>query len=123
MLSWLLSLINPLNSIIGAISNTRIAQINASSEVEKAQLSAQLGALEAKRDALIADAGHSKIDLIVRAGLTFPLVAYFGKVILWDKVVGSWPNYYTDSRGPQNMILVYAVLGFYFLYSTARLFR
>jgi hypothetical protein len=117
------SLFTSISSITAAIANEKIAQINASTDVEKAGIQAKIDQLQSQRDVLISDSKNSKIDLWIRAGFALPPMVYFAKIFLWDKVYGSWPTYNTDSIAPNNMYVVMAVLGFYFLYSTAKLFR
>lgn len=128
MISWLLSLFSgglfsTITSITNAISNAQIAKINATSVVEQATIQAKIEQLQSQRDVLIADASQSKIDLWIRAGFAVPPMLYFGKIFFWDKVYASWPDYSTPGLSNNDLYVVMAVLGFYFLYSTAKLFR
>lgn len=127
MLSFLLGLLpsafNTINSITSAISNAKIAQINATSDVEKAVIQAKIDQLESQRDVLVADASKSKLDMFIRAGFALPPMVYFAKIFLYDKVYGSWPNFTTDPLETNNMYVVTATIGFYFLYSTVKMLR
>jgi hypothetical protein len=127
MLSFLLGLVpgvfSTINSITSAISNEKIAQINATTDVEKASIQAKIDQLQSQRDVLIADSQNSNIDLWIRAGFAFPPMVYFCKIFAWDKVWASWPTFETPPMSTNDMYVVMAVLGFYFLYSTARLFK
>lgn len=134
MLSWLFNLLSgglfnsistTITNITKAISDEKIAQINATTDVEKAQISAKIGQLESQRDVLIADSQSKQgwIDPTIRVLLTLPVVVYLNKFIVWDKVVGSWPNFSTDSLGVPGTYLLMAILGFFFLYSTAKIFK
>ena len=127
MISFLIGLLpgvfSTINSITAAISNAKIAQINATTDVEKAGIQAKIDQLQSQRDVLIADSSQSKIDLWIRAGFAFPPMVYFCKIFLWDKVWASWPTFETPPMSSYDTYVVMAVLGFYYLYSTAKLFR
>ena len=134
MFSWLISLFSgglfssiasTITSITGEIANAKIAQINATSDVEKTQIAAKIDQLQAQRDVLIADSTSKSgwVDQTTRFFLTLPIILYLNKVIVWDKVVGSWPGYSTDTIHTPEMYLLKAVLGFFFLYSTAKIFK
>ena|SRR5258708_2579750 len=127
MFSFLLGLIpgvfSTINGITSAISNLQIAKINAATDIEKAGIQAKIDQLQSQRDVLIEDAKHSKLDQWIRAGLSIPVVLYFGKIFAWDKVWASWPTFETPPLETDDVYVVFAVLGFFFLYSTARLFR
>lgn len=127
MFSWLLALLpsvfTTISSITAAISNAKIAQINASSAEEQAAIQAKIDQLQSQRDVLIADSSQSSLDMWIRAGFAIPLMLYFGKIFAWDKVWASWPTYTTDPLETNNMWLATAVVGFYFLYSTAKIFK
>lgn len=123
LIGLLPSVFTTIGSITNAISNAKIAQINATSDVEKAGIQAKIDQLESQRDVLIADSNQSSIDLWIRAGFAIPPMVYFAKIFLWDKVYGSWPSYTTDNLSTNDVYVVLATLGFYFMYSTAKLFR
>lgn len=134
MFSWLLSLFtggffssisSTITAITGEISNAQIAQINATSDVEKAQYAAKVDQLQAQRDVLISNS-QSKIGLIdegIRLALAIPLIAYVWKLVLYDKVIGSWPNYSTDGLGTLEASVLAAILGYLFLYSAIKMFK
>jgi len=124
MISWLLSLVNPLSAIVNAIANERAAYYNATTDVAKAKIQANIDALQAQRDVLIADSTSKTgwIDQVVRAGLALPFVVYFNKLIIWDKVIGSWPNYTTDGLSNNDLYALGFVLSFFFL-TSVKLFK
>jgi len=117
------SLFTSISSITAAIANEKIAQINASTDVEKAGIQAKIDQLQSQRDVLISDSKNSKIDLWIRAGFALPPMLYFGKIFAYDKVWASWGEFSTPAISSNDLYVVMAVLGFYFLYSTAKLFR
>lgn len=134
MFSWLLSLFSggffssiftSIDNLTKAISDEKIAQITATTDVEKANIQAKIDQLQSQRDVLIADSTSKTgwIDQAIRVLLTLPIIVYLNKLITWDKVIGSWPTFETDKLGSSEMYLLYAVLGFFFLYSTAKIFK
>lgn len=134
MLSWILSLFSggffnnistTINNITKAISDEKIAQINATSDVEKTQISAKIDQLQSQRDVLIANSnsGIGWIDEIIRFGLAVPLIAYVNKLVLYDKVIGSWGTYSTDGLGTTELTVLSAILGYLFLYSAMKIFK
>jgi hypothetical protein len=134
MLTWILSLFtgglfssisSTITAITGEISNAQIAQINATSDVEKAQYAAKVSQLQAQRDVLISNSqtGIGWIDEAIRLALAIPLVCFFGKVIFWDKVYASWPSYSTEPLSAIDTNVLYAILGYLFLYSAMKIFK
>lgn len=127
MLSFLLGLIpsalSTISGITSAISNAKIAQINATSDVEKAGIQAKIDQLESQRDVLIQDAQHSKLDMLVRFGFTIGPMLYFMKIFLWDKVWASWPTFETPPLETNDVYVMSACIGFFFLASTIKMFR
>lgn len=111
------SISSTITNITQAISNQKIAQINATSEIEKAKIQANIDQLQAQKDVLVADSksGYGWIDELVRVGFALPPMIYFGKIFLWDKVYGSWPNFTTDDLSSNVLYVVLAVLGFFFV--------
>lgn len=124
MLTYILGLIPGLfttvNGITNAISNEKIALINAKTDQERIASQERINTLEAKRDVLISDSKHSGIDSYLRAFLTIPPGFYTGKIFLWDKALGLGS---TDPVTTEQWAIVGVVYGFFFLYSGLRLFR
>lgn len=105
-----------LNGITSAISNAKIAAINATTEQERISAQERVSTLQAQRDVLIADTAHSNIDLWVRTGVAIGPSVYLAKIFIYDKVLGLGS---TDPLDPNLWQVVMVVLGFYFLYSGA----
>lgn len=109
------SVFTTISSITAAISNAKIAQINASSAEEQAAIQATIDQLQSQRDVLIADASQSKIDLYMRSLIAIGPAVYLTKIFIWDKVLQQWTLANTDPLDPNLWNVVMVVLGFYFL--------
>lgn len=116
----LTGLFTTVNGITQALSNERIALINATTDREKIEIGERISSLQAQRDVLVADSAKSSVDMWVRVGMAVPPMLYVGKVFVWDKVLGLGS---TDGLSPQEWYLVYVAYGFYFVHSTVGLFK
>jgi hypothetical protein len=116
LLGLLPTLSNTINGITNAISNERVAAINARTDEEKVASDERIKSLEAKRDVLIAEVGHSNWDLIIRVIMSIGPAFYLSKILIFDAALhlGS-----TDKVAPEIWNYITAVVGFYFLYSGA----
>jgi hypothetical protein len=116
LLGLLPTLSNTINGITNAISNERVAAINARTDEEKVASDERIKSLEAKRDVLIAEVGHSNWDLIIRVIMSVGPAFYLSKILIFDAALhlGS-----TDKVAPEIWNYITAVVGFYFLYSGA----
>jgi len=124
MLSWLFNLFSggffnsiftTINNLTKAISDEKIAQINASSSVEKAAIQARVDQLQSQRDVLIADASQSHLDIYIRSLIALGPTIFLLKVFVYDKVFQSITGGSTDALDPNLWNVVMVVLGFYFL--------
>lgn len=136
MISFLLGLIpgafNTINGITNAISNERIRKIDATTDQQRIQADERIKSLEAKRSVLVAEAGISKINAVMRAAIAASVVVVLAKLYMWDKVVGSFSGcaglmgsalecqvFRTDPLDSNQWGIIVAVVGFYFLYEGA----
>src|ERR1039458_4114904 len=88
--SLITGMFGTINGITSAISNQKIAVINATTEQDRIQAQERVNTLQARRDVLIAEAGSgSRINLIMRVVLAIGPASILLKVFLWDKVIGS----------------------------------
>jgi hypothetical protein len=121
MLAWLISLIpsvfTTINGITGAISNEKIAALNATTAQDQIAAQERVSTLEAQRDLMIADSAHSKLDLYLRTFIAIGPASYVFKIFMWDKVMGSITHGSTDALDSNLWNVVVIVLGFYFLAS------
>lgn len=136
MISFLLGLIpgafSTINGITNAISNERIRKIDATTDQARIQADERIKSLEAKRSVLVAEAGISKINAVMRAAIAASVVVVLAKLYVWDKVIGSFSGcagpmggalecqtFRTDPLDANQWGIIVAVVGFYFLYEGA----
>lgn len=112
LLGFIPGLFTTINSITDAISNEKIAQINATSDVEKAVIQTRIEQLQSQRDVLIADASQSHLDIWIRSLIAIGPAVYLTKIFIYDKVLAYGS---TDPLDPNLWNVVMVVLGFYFL--------
>ena len=117
LLGLIPGLLTTVNGITAAISNERIAHINAATDQEKVQIEERIKTLEAQRDVLIADSTHSNIDLIMRTILAAGPAFVLAKIYIFDKGLAWYDASTTLSPDLWNVIMV--TIGFYFLHNTA----
>ena len=121
ILSILFGLIDPVTRIVEKIAQAKIEGQKATTDREKVAAEERVAMLNAKRDVLIAEA-RSPINALVRAGFSIPLMIYFAKIVLWDKVIMGGHSA-TDDLTPNQWIMVWMVLGFYFVQDVTRMVR
>lgn len=121
-------LFGTINGITAAIANERIALISAKTDEERIHSQERLSALQARQSVLIAEAGFSRLNMIVRALLALGPASFLLKVFLWDKVIGSFvgcsgttargtcQTFLTDPLDVNLWSVITAVVAFYFLY-------
>ena len=129
ILSFITGLAPALTSIWTSISDLQKTKIIAATDVEKAQIQAQINELHDKAQVLIAEAG-SRFNSYVRLGLAIGPAAYITKIFLWDKVIGSFvgcnasesvycTSFTTDAlKDPNLWWIALTVVGFYFVTSS-----
>src|SRR5258708_33344849 len=116
LLSLIPGLLNTVNGITTAISNERIAHINAATDQEKVEIEERIKTLEAQRDVLIADGTHSNLDLTMRTLLAAGPAFILAKIFMWDKAFAWYDASTTLTPELWNVIMV--TIGFYFLHNT-----
>jgi hypothetical protein len=124
-----------INGITAAIANEKLAQINAKTTEEQINSAERISTLQAQRDLMIAEAATSKLNIIVRSSIALGPALFLLKVFLWDKVIGSFAGcsghtlpgtcstFVTDPLDNNLWSVITIVLGFYFLYEGAKLFK
>lgn len=113
MLSFLLSLVNPLSAIADKIAAAYLAKQKAQTDQEKIAADERIKALEARRDVMLAEAGQ-RTNGLIRAGFALPFLIYNAKLVLWDKVLSLGS---TDPLSAELMQIQMICIGFYFLHS------
>jgi len=123
-------LFGTVNGITKAIADEKIAGINATTEQERIHSAERVQTLQAKRDLMIAEAGTSRLNIIVRSVIARGPATILTKLFIWDKVIGSLVGcsqaprgtcgiFTTDPLDVNQWQIVMIVVGFYFLYEGA----
>lgn len=116
-----------IDNITNAISNEKIAALNATTDQERIRANERVSTLQARRDVLIAEAGVSKANLIIRSVMALPVALVIWKLLAWDKVMGSLVGcsmaaagtcgmFTTDPLDDNQWRIIGVVTAFYFLY-------
>lgn len=133
MLSWILPLLGLLpkafdtvQGITTAISNEKIALINAKTDQERIAAQERLAALQAQRDVMLSESQRSNWNIYFRSLIALGPAVILLKIFVWDKSIGPFVGcvgkdpdscgmFNTDSLDPNLWYVVMVVLGFYFL--------
>lgn len=120
-----------INGITAAISNAKIASINATTAQEKIVADERVSTLTLRRDLMVAEAASgSKLNVRMRFALALGPASILLKIFLWDKVIGSLVGcsqaakgtcgmFVTDPMDANLWTVVTIVLGFYFVSEVA----
>jgi hypothetical protein len=108
-----------IDGITSAISNERIAGINAQTTEERIASDERVKALAARRDVLIAESSVSRANIMVRCLLAGPVIVILWKIYVWDKALGQWTGGHTDGLSSELWQVIMIQIGFYFLYEGA----
>jgi hypothetical protein len=115
---WLLNLIpgifSTINGITSAISNEKIAALNATTQEEQIAANERISTLQAQRDVLVSDLSVSKLDIWIRSLFAAGPMFYLNKIYIYDKVLGLGS---TDALDSNLWNVVMVTIGFYFLHS------
>jgi hypothetical protein len=118
ILSFVTGFFPTINGITAAISNEKIALINAKTAEESTHANERILQFQAQRDLMIAEQGKPITwDGVLRTFITIGPAAFLFKVFMWDKVLGAWTHGSTDPLDPNLWLVVQVVLGFYFVSS------
>lgn len=118
MISFLLSLINPVKAIANEIAKYKTAAVNAETEQKRIEAEENIVALEAQRDVLLKEQDNF-FTRSVRPMWTYPFIIYTWKIVVWDKVLG-WGV--TDPLDEKMWWLAMVMASAYFV-SRMRIFR
>lgn len=129
LLSFLPGIFSTINGITNAISNEKIAALNATTQEEQIAASERVATLQAQRDVLISDLSVSRLDIYLRSLIALGPTSYLLKIFLWDKVIGSFSHcsgttapgtcitFDTDPIDPNLWNVIMVIIGFYFLHA------
>lgn len=127
---WLMSLLGlipsafgTINKVTDAIANERLRKIDAKTKEEQIAAEERVKTLEAQRDALIAQSNKSNVPIYVQSFVGACVAFLVGKLLVWDKALGSLTGGYTDPLGSDLRWIMLSVIGFYFLSSTAYILK
>lgn len=127
LLSLLPSAFTTISSITAAISNAKIASIQATTAEAKIAADEQVLELQSRRDLMIAETANSKLPVIVQTMIAIGPAVYLTKIFIWDKVLQTYTLGTTDPLDANLWTVVTAVVGFYFLsnamVTTARILK
>lgn len=136
LLGLLPSAFGTINSITSAISNERLKQIQATTDQERIASEERVSTLQAQRDALVAESNRSKAPIYIQSFVGACVAFLIAKLLVWDKAIGSLAGcagkagdalscawFTTDPLGDDLRWVTLTVIGFYFLASTASMFR
>lgn len=126
--SLISGLFGSINNITNAISNEKIASLNAKTDEERIAANERVNTLQARRDVMIAEAGASRLNIWIRSLIALGPASVLLKIFLWDKVIGSFvgcsgptapgtcQTFTTDPLDANLWQVISIVVGFYFLY-------
>jgi len=109
-------LFTTVNGITNAITNERIKLAQSQNESDKIASEEKIASLQAKRDVLVAEAGRSNINAIIRATIGGSVAFLLAKIYVWDKALGDYTGGHTDPLDPNLWNVIMATIGFYFVY-------
>jgi hypothetical protein len=122
------TLTTTISTITSQIANEKLALINAKTEAERIASQERINALQAQASVLIADVQKSPVDLYVRAAFAVCALLVVAKILVWDKVIGSFVGcsgkagsatachvFLTDSLSSFDVMLIGVIIGFYFV--------
>ena len=125
LLDWVNPLkifLDPIEKVSDAISRAQIAKAQAQTDEKRMQYDERIEALKAKRDVLVKESPDS-VNAKMRAFLAMPVGILLWKILVWDKALGQWTGGRTDALSSDIWNVVMAVVGFYFLYQVAALWK
>lgn len=112
-----------INKVTDAIANERLKKIEATTQQEQIASEERVKTLEAQRDALIAESNKSNVPIYVQSFVGACVAFLVGKLLVWDKALGDWTHGHTDPLGSDLRWIMMTIIGFYFLSSTAYIFK
>lgn len=134
ILGLVTGLAGPMVTLGSKLADLKTAQLNAKNSTEKAEIERQIEETHDKKAVLVAEAWN-RIGAMFNAGtrmfLAIPAGIVLWKLLVWDKVIGSFKGcatpgmskltdcypHRTDALDPNMWWVVLGVVGFYFLMS------
>jgi beta-phosphoglucomutase-like phosphatase (HAD superfamily) len=142
ILGVLTGLAGPIASFAKSITDLKAQREKAASDSERQKIDAEIREMEARKAAVIAEAGNrvaGAINATIRAALALGPVLYVLKYYAWDKVIGAFAGcanlpkgkpapdkcatFVTDGLNVEMAGVLTAVIAFYLLYDLQARFR
>lgn len=114
------SITGAINSITSAITNEKIAALTATTQQDQIASAERVAALQAQRDALIAETNKSNLPIYIQSAMALPIVFILGKLYMYDDAGFGTTSIPNDSN---QWKVIMIVVGFYFLHSIASIFK
>lgn len=123
-------LFGSIDNVTNALSNEKIAVINAKTDEERLASQERVNTLTLRRDVMIEESKTSSLNIKMRFVLALGPAGVLLKLFIWDKVIGSFVGcsqapfgtckiFVTDPLDDNQWKVVMVVLGFYFLCESA----
>lgn len=140
ILGFITGLAGPIAAIAGKITDLKLAQTEARTNIERAKIDADIEAAHDRKAVLVAEAGQriaSTLNASMRFCLALGPMLILLKFYAWDKVVGSFSGcagrdasfdvacktFRTDPLDANQWAVITAVIAFYFLYDLTARFK
>ena len=124
-------LAGPIINISSKILELQTAKVNSKTDVDKAEIDAELQIAHDRKALLLAEAGDrltSIINVVTRTVMAIPAIFIIWKLWIWDKVIGSLSGcagaagqaevcqtFRTDPISANEWYVIIAIYAFYFL--------
>src|SRR3990167_760842 len=108
-----------IGSIVNRLASAYEAREKAKTDAERIAADVRIKVLEARAAVQVAEA-RWPINGIIRLLFAFPVALYYGKIFLYDKVLGLGS---TDPLSADLTWTARVILGFYFLFETVQSVR
>jgi hypothetical protein len=139
ILGFITGLAGPLFTTANKVIDLQAQKAAARSNEEIRKIDADLEATQARKAVLIAEAGNriaGALNASVRLLLTLPGLVVLSKLMIWDKVIGSFygcagsggsqlhcTTFRTDALDTNQWAVITAIIAFYFVYDIAARFK
>lgn len=131
VLTFLTGLSGTVGKVSDNIKELEIKREQVKGDTKVKEIDAEIEALHYRKDVLVAEAG-SRLNAVMRASITLLTFPVLFKLLVWDKVIGSFSGcsgeaargvlhcgkYLTDPLDVYQWGIITAVIGFYFLTSS-----
>lgn len=117
------SLIAPLTTIFTKLEDTKVQLALAKTDEERVILGAKVSVLQMRADLMAKEAPLSRLNIYIRSAIGAEVAFLLGKILVWDKALGSITGGHTDPLDANLWTVMLTVLGFYFLHEIVSTFK